>query len=298
MYFTHLNYFKTVVECGSILRASNELYLSQSALSTSISSLEAELGQPLFDRVNNRLLLTDYGKYFYDLALKLLSVWQSCLEHDGDISEENRISILVDKTCVPYEVILRLLEAVRDDLEIRFVIRTEPVFMSNLKTDIVDWEILLSHDKLYSTYFAHQYTPPRANSSLYVLLPDHYPQAALDTVKLSDLRGCEFCALKEGDQYEPGIYECLKEGFMPQSRFVVNSADLKQIILSRGTLAGFVTSRSMPDFAGIPNTKLVPVDTDYRELSLCLYWTEFANETPAFSRCIELLKNCIRSDFP
>lgn len=64
MELLQLKYFKTVAETGKISDAAKALFLSAPALSTSISRLEKELGTPLFERTNNRILLNRQGRIF------------------------------------------------------------------------------------------------------------------------------------------------------------------------------------------------------------------------------------------
>ena len=62
MELTQLKYFKAVAEAGKLAKASEQLYVSVSALSSSVSQLEKELGVALFDREGNRLTLNRQGK--------------------------------------------------------------------------------------------------------------------------------------------------------------------------------------------------------------------------------------------
>jgi DNA-binding transcriptional LysR family regulator len=64
MELQQLKYFKAVAEKGKISDAAQALFLSTPALSTSISRLEKELGVPLFDRTNNRIILNQQGRIF------------------------------------------------------------------------------------------------------------------------------------------------------------------------------------------------------------------------------------------
>ena len=59
-----LKYFQTLSSICSFTRAADELSLSQSALSRSISRLEEELGVPLFERKSRGIILNRYGKIF------------------------------------------------------------------------------------------------------------------------------------------------------------------------------------------------------------------------------------------
>lgn len=65
MNLSHLTYFKKLAEVKHYTKAAAELYIAQPTLSVAISSLEKELGTPLFERKNNQILLTPCGKQFY-----------------------------------------------------------------------------------------------------------------------------------------------------------------------------------------------------------------------------------------
>jgi LysR family transcriptional regulator, transcriptional activator of nhaA len=60
--YHHLYYFSVVARRGTVARASAELRLSQSAISTQIHQLETALGVKLFVRAGHRLILTDAGE--------------------------------------------------------------------------------------------------------------------------------------------------------------------------------------------------------------------------------------------
>ncbi|HHW38743.1 MAG TPA: LysR family transcriptional regulator [Bacillales bacterium] len=68
-----LHYFIVAAEQEHMTKASEILSLSQSALSRSITSLEGELGVPLFDRKNRKILLNRYGKAFLEDAKKIVN---------------------------------------------------------------------------------------------------------------------------------------------------------------------------------------------------------------------------------
>ncbi len=66
--YTHLRAFWAVAHEGNLTRAAEKIGVSQSALSTQIQSLEARLGQPLFDRRGRALHLTEAGRIALDHA--------------------------------------------------------------------------------------------------------------------------------------------------------------------------------------------------------------------------------------
>jgi len=54
--------FDAIARLGSVVKASDELSVSQSAVSMALSELESQLGMPLFNRVHRRLLLNEEGR--------------------------------------------------------------------------------------------------------------------------------------------------------------------------------------------------------------------------------------------
>ncbi len=68
-----LKQFITLAELLNMSKAANALYISQPALSQSISSLENELGCKLFDRVNKKLILNEQGQLALSYAKELVA---------------------------------------------------------------------------------------------------------------------------------------------------------------------------------------------------------------------------------
>lgn len=64
MNWQHLVYFQTLAETQNYAQASKELYITPSTLSKAISSLEEELGFPLFLKSGRNSVLSEYGKEF------------------------------------------------------------------------------------------------------------------------------------------------------------------------------------------------------------------------------------------
>ncbi len=73
MELTQLRYFLKVAELQHITRAAQELNIVQPALTQTIHRLENELGVPLFASKGRNIVLTEYGRYFYDKLSPLLT---------------------------------------------------------------------------------------------------------------------------------------------------------------------------------------------------------------------------------
>lgn len=72
MTFQQLVYIVEVSKCGSINKAAQNLYLSQTAISSSIRLLEEELNTQLINRSNRGIEFTQEGKEFVNYAVSLL----------------------------------------------------------------------------------------------------------------------------------------------------------------------------------------------------------------------------------
>jgi LysR family transcriptional regulator for metE and metH len=68
----HLKLVKEIADKGSLTKATDSLFLSQSALSHQLKEVESQLGTSLFHRVNKKLILTGAGKIVLESARKVL----------------------------------------------------------------------------------------------------------------------------------------------------------------------------------------------------------------------------------
>lgn len=80
MDFEKLKTFYSVVKLGTVKAASDQLGLTVSGISRQISALEDELKHKLFERINQRLVLTRKGDLFFDSTKKILTELDSAID--------------------------------------------------------------------------------------------------------------------------------------------------------------------------------------------------------------------------
>jgi LysR family hydrogen peroxide-inducible transcriptional activator len=68
-----LRYFIAVADEGNFSRAAAKVRVAQPSLSQQIRKLEAEIGQPLFDRLPRSVVLTEAGRCLLDYARQILA---------------------------------------------------------------------------------------------------------------------------------------------------------------------------------------------------------------------------------
>ena len=78
--YNHLRYFWEVAHDGNLTRTASRLNLSQSAVSVQIRKLEDRLGQPVFDRRNRQLHLTEAGRIALDYADTIFGAGQEMID--------------------------------------------------------------------------------------------------------------------------------------------------------------------------------------------------------------------------
>lgn len=80
MTFLQLNYIMEILKFGSINKAAQNLFVSQSSISNSIRELEGELGIHIFKRSNRGIVLTSDGRDFLQYIQPILDQ-QKKIEH-------------------------------------------------------------------------------------------------------------------------------------------------------------------------------------------------------------------------
>src|SRR5499433_2006555 len=76
MDISQLEVFLSVAQEKSFSRAAESLHRTQPAVSQAVRRLEAELGEPLFDRSSKDGTLTAAGRVLYDFAEQMLNLRQ------------------------------------------------------------------------------------------------------------------------------------------------------------------------------------------------------------------------------
>src|SRR5213592_1612543 len=70
----HLRLVMAIAETGSVTRAGERLYLTQSALSHQLKDIESRLNTPLFHRVGKRMVPTAAGEQLLQSATHVLEI--------------------------------------------------------------------------------------------------------------------------------------------------------------------------------------------------------------------------------
>jgi LysR family hydrogen peroxide-inducible transcriptional activator len=99
-----LRYFVAVAQTGNFSRAAERCHVSQPSLSQQILKLEKKLGQPLFQRLGRKVLLTDAGHLLLDRATAILATVDDAERRlrANDETHGGRLAVGAIPTIAPY----------------------------------------------------------------------------------------------------------------------------------------------------------------------------------------------------
>ena len=133
--------FYWAVTLKSVTRAAEKLYVTQSALSSRIAALEAELGVLLLDRRDKQFRLTIAGTRFHRHAERLLNLQRDIKAEfgsDGGRTMSLRIGVIES---VLHSWLVDWLQALRRELptlELELTVETTPVLMDHMRLGAAD----------------------------------------------------------------------------------------------------------------------------------------------------------------
>ncbi|MGG3469882.1 selenium metabolism-associated LysR family transcriptional regulator [Neobacillus pocheonensis] len=148
--------FTKVVEHKSFSKAAEDIFLSQSTVSSHIHSLEKTLNVTLFDRVGRESVLTPYGERLYQWALKILFLKDQALLDLNQGMTELQGMIRISASSVPGQFLVpRMVKQFREQFPYaRFHINqsSSKTVADQVLNGSVDMGILgekYEHDKLH-----------------------------------------------------------------------------------------------------------------------------------------------------
>lgn len=150
--FHHLRYFWAVAREGNLTRAARQMHVSQSSLSAQIKQLEADLGQPLFERTGRTLTLTEAGRVALTYADEIFAAGTELVEvlRTGRREERQvlRIGAVATASRNFQENFIRpLLD--RDDVELALVSGSLPELLARLRVHSID--LVLCNQRVHAS---------------------------------------------------------------------------------------------------------------------------------------------------
>ena len=233
MELRNINTFLHIAELHSFSRTARQLGYSQSAVSSQIAQLEAELGAPLFDRVGKTVRLTGAGETFLGYARTLLAA----LQLPQQISGRLRIA-LADSVCSTFlPDLLQRYHAQFPQVELVLHTASTDEMLQLLSTNQVDLVYTLDQPLLQPALVLAADVP----EPVCFIAPPQHPLAQESTIPLDLLPRQEFLLTERGMSYRDALDQCLAaHGLQLQPYLELGSAALLCQMVERGMGLSFL----------------------------------------------------------
>ena len=227
MELNQLRYFQVIARHSNITRAAEELYISQSSLSKTLSLLEKDIGAQLFDRVGNRMVLNNIGKAFLKRVDRiLLELDDAVAEASSDDRGDIRFACTVSGLCTSY-IEQFLLEHPEVRLS-QFLMKPEQI-SSSLESGELDFG--LSFQRFPSERI--NWTPLASEEMLILTAKDLGPEG--DSAPLSWFAEFPFVTINSGfGTFDNIMAQCCQAGFSPRILFDGNEPEMAFKLVAGG----------------------------------------------------------------
>ena len=209
MFDYRLKVFHTVASRLSFTKASEELHISQPAVTKHIKEIEVQLSTKLFDRKGTSIQLTQSGKILYEYAEKIRNIYRDLEFEISQINQQHKGKLIIgaSTTVAQYILpeILAKFNAYYKDIKIELLTGNTEAISSLLKDEKIDLGIIEGESQ--SSYFDYKTFKP--DEIVLVAKANH--SLANKTLNIKDLYNLELIFREQGSGSLEFIQNRLKE---------------------------------------------------------------------------------------
>lgn len=209
MFDYRLKVFHTVASRLSFTKASEELHISQPAVTKHIKEIETQLGSKLFDRKGTSIQLTQSGKILYEYAEKIRNIYRDLEFEISQINQQHKGKLIIgaSTTVAQYILpeILAKFNSYYKDIKIELLTGNTEAISILLKEEKIDLGIIEGESQ--SSYFDYQ--PFKADEIVLAAKSGH--SLAHKTLHLKDLYDTDLVFREQGSGTLEFIQNRLKE---------------------------------------------------------------------------------------
>lgn len=274
MEFHQLRYFVAAAEELSISQAAERVHVSQPALSRQIRLLEEEIGTQLFDRIKQRIHLTDAGKFFLIKARQLLCDSEMALQQTQEqfIGAKRTVRLgflspFLDDLVAP---VVREFQQRHSRSKVSLFDLPPRAQLDRLRLRELDIGILANIEEQDKSQFDVR---TLSRHKFIAVVPEDHPLSNRKSVKLAELKQEKWVSLDNAffpKRREFLIDCCQKVGFLPRIAAEMDSLPMMLAEIGTGGGVGLMPAHA----AKLPHKgcALIPISSPaiYSELLLVL----------------------------
>ena len=253
-----------IAKYDTLSKASEELLISQPALSRSMQRLEDELQVPLFNRQKNKITFNENGKIALDYAKRVLDICNEMTNHLQTL-EKSRHTISIG-SCAPAPM-----WDLADKISKKFpnkTIQSEIKPIEELIKGLLDdkYQVIIANKKLDLPNVKYD---EFCHEQLYITLPSTHPLSNKKTVSFDDINGQSLLILSKIGFW----FDICKEN-MPDSMFL-EQKELSALneLRKSSDLPSFVTNLTA-HMCDNENRVLIPFSNKEVNITFYLHYKE------------------------
>jgi DNA-binding transcriptional LysR family regulator len=281
MELRHLRTIAAVARHGSLTKAGEELYLSQSAISQQIRRLELELGFEVFRRNSRRVELTAEGEVILSCAQRVLTEVDGLHDELEELTGRLRGKLRIGGVYPtgPYDLFGMLADfrAAHPDVAVHMVEDTQEGVIAALRADDLDCAFsALDPDALGDEFAATLLW----EEEIVVALPIGHRLCAQARVTFEELASEDLIAYRDNSALRRRLERTMaSRGLQPRNAFVCTEMGAVRGLASKG-LGIAVIPRSVAEQPG-PEIELRPIGPERLTWPIALVWRAARRQTPA-----------------
>lgn len=286
MNLQQLYYFKTIAKLEHYTKASQELMITQSSLSHSISDLENELNVKLFYREGRNVKLTKYGLFFLNYITKSLDILEEGKSKLKDFIDPDAGTIILNyasslNNFIPY-LVSKFYETTK-------TLQNKFLFYQSLTPEIKEQTLNGTIDLGFSTAFDDDeldYYKIGSHKTVLIVSKNHH-LAKNNIVDLRNLSNEKFITFDYQCQIRYYIDNIFKEMNIKPKIILAGTSD--NIILASVAANFGIALVPMPINIVPSNIKVLSIINDIPDREIYMIWAKNRYMSPA----VNLFKNFV-----
>ena len=276
-----LKYFITAAETLSFTEAGKLHYISQTAITQHIQSLEDQLGVKLFTRNKKRVYLTPAGEIFYMEAKALLersklAVNKARNAADG-VSGSLNIGYVKGQAFSLTGPLIKEFYLHNPSVKFQLFRQAHLDLLMNLEKGKLDFIFNIVYGNTDLTDFSYRRI---SSDRLYAVLPSGHPYAQLSSIRRYDLREEPFLLTKYYEDPSAKKYghiipdKYAESGFIPKINGRSTDAETLMVLVAAGIGITILPESIVRAFSNTSDLSFVPLEGEHEHVDIMAIWKD------------------------
>lgn len=288
-----LKYFITAAECLNFTEAGKKHFISQTAITQHIQSLEQSLNVKLFNRNKRHVELTPAGRVFLSEAKAILERTRMAIEKTEKaatgFSGSINIGYVKGYETMDFNGVLKRFYEENPNISFQLFRKDHLDLMMELKQNKIDIAFNICYNNTDLSGCSHKFL---GTLPLYAVLYPGHPYARLSSIRRYDLRNDSFLLTKFYKNPSAKGYmipdKYADSGFIPNVVGMSNDIETLLALVSAGIGITIVPESAIRYIRQAPNLVFIPLEGEHEHVDMIAVWKD-ENRNPVLEKFTEML---------